>query len=147
VPTVVWIDEEGTIARPNGEIFGTDTFADFTGIDSTPELDALRRWATTGVLPIEPEEAAGAVADLSDDEVDARLHFRLGAEAIRQGFDESGREHLLEASALAPMDFSVRRAAMPLLGEDPFGQGFLDLYEDWVAQGSPYHGLPKSKKA
>ena len=32
VPTVVWIDEKGTIVRPNELAFGTDTFADFTGV-------------------------------------------------------------------------------------------------------------------
>jgi hypothetical protein len=35
----------------------------------------------------------------------------------------------------------VRRAAMPLVGQDPFGQEFLTLYEEWKAQGMPYHGL------
>jgi len=31
---------------------------------------------------------------------------------------------------------------MPLLGEDPFGQRFLDLYDEWQDAGAPYHGLP-----
>jgi hypothetical protein len=31
---------------------------------------------------------------------------------------------------------------MPLLGEDPFGQDFLDLYDEWQSMGAPYHGLP-----
>jgi len=142
VPTVIWIDEEGTIVRPNSVAFGTDTFSDFTGITSAPHLDAVRRWVLQGELPLTATDAAGAVADLSDDEIDARLHFRVGIEARRQGHLEAAEAHLRRAGALAPMDFSVRRAAMPLLGEDPFGQGFLDLYEDWQAIGAPYHGLP-----
>ena len=36
VPTVVWIDEEDNIARPNGVAHGTDIFADFTGVESAP---------------------------------------------------------------------------------------------------------------
>jgi hypothetical protein len=31
VPTVVWIDERGRIARPNDVAFGTDTFRHITG--------------------------------------------------------------------------------------------------------------------
>lgn len=142
VPTVIWIDESGTIVRPNGLAFGTDTFADFTGVTSAPHLDAVRRWVRNGELPMSAIEAAGAVADLSDDEIDARLHFRVGVQARQQGNPEAAVVHLRRAGALAPMDFSVHRAAMPLLGEDPFGQEFLDLYEDWRAVGAPYHGLP-----
>jgi peroxiredoxin len=142
VPTVIWIDEMGTIVRPNGQAFGTDTFADFTGVSSAPHLDAVRRWVRDGELPLAPEDAARAVADLDDDEIDARLHFRFGVEARRQGRAEVAERHLRRAGELAPMDFSVRRAAMPLLGEDPFGQGFLDLYDRWLAVGAPYHGLP-----
>ncbi len=142
VPTAVWIDEEGRIARPNGLAFGTDTFADFTGVDSAPTLAAIRRWVRHCEIPIDPLSAAGAVADLSDDELDARLHFRVGAEARRQGDEVAAERNLRRAGELAPFDFSVRRAAMPLLGEDPFGQDFLDLFAQWQDQGAPYHGLP-----
>jgi peroxiredoxin len=142
VPTAVWIDEEGRIARPNGLVFGTDTFAEFTGVDSAPTLAAIRRWVRDGEVPMDPAEAAGAVADLTDDEVDARLHFRVGAEARRQGDEAAAERHLRRAGELAPLDFSVRRAAMPLLGEDPFGQDFLDLFAEWQTEGAPYHGLP-----
>ena len=34
VPTVVWIDEDGSIARPNDVAFGQYTFKALTGIDS-----------------------------------------------------------------------------------------------------------------
>ena len=142
VPTAVWIDEEGRIARPNGLVFGTDTFAEFTGVDSGPTLAAIRRWVRDGEVPMDPAQAAGAVADLTDDEVDARLYFRVGAEARRQGNDAAAERNLRRAGELAPMDFSVRRAAMPLLGEDPFGQDFLDLFAEWQSEGAPYHGLP-----
>ena len=38
-------------------------------------------------------------------------------------------------------DFTIRRAAMPLNGGDPFGQEFFTMYEAWQAAGTPYHGL------
>src|SRR2546421_12677294 len=57
VPTVVWIDEEDRIVRPNGVAFGTDTFKDFTGVEAAPHLDAVRRWVRDGVEPIAPQDA------------------------------------------------------------------------------------------
>jgi len=142
VPTVVWIDEEDRIVRPNGAAFGTDTFADFTGVESAPHLDEVRRWVREGVVPVTEDEARHAVGDLSSDEVLARLHFRVAAEARRRGDKEATRRHLARASELAPDDLTIWRAAMPLVGEDPFGDGFFVKYEEWRQKGSPFHGLP-----
>ena len=142
VPTVVWIDEEDNIARPNGVAFGSDLFADFTGVEAAPHLDELRRWARHGEVPVTRDEAREAVGDLSEDEVLARLHFRLAAEAHRQGDEGATRRHVATASALAPDDLTIWRAGMPLVGEDPFGDRFLAKYEEWKQKGMPYHGLP-----
>ena len=81
------------------------------------------------------------MAALSDDEVLARLHFRVAAVALRHGDQDNARRHFERATALAPMDFTIRRAAMPLLGDDPFGPTFFNLWEEWEDAGSPYHGL------
>ncbi len=147
VPTVVWIDEDGRIARPNGEAFGSDTFADFTGADSSPHKELVRRWVRDDELPMSDHEARHAVADLSDDEVLARLHFRIAAEAHRRGDTGTTRSHVLRAGELAPDDLTVWRAGMPLIGEDPFGQGFLDRYDEWRAKGSPAHSMPSVRAA
>ena len=85
VPTVVWIDEEGRIARPVGAAHGTDLFTEFTGIEAEPHLDEVRRWVHDGHLPITGLEARAAVDDLTEDEVLARLHFRVASEAHRAG--------------------------------------------------------------
>jgi peroxiredoxin len=142
VPTVVWIDEEDHIVRPIGAAHGTDLFAEFTGIESKPHLDEVRRWVSDGVVPMAEDEARAAVADLSEDEVLARLHFRVASEAHRAGDEDATRRHLHRASALAPDDLTIWRAAMPLLGQDPFGDDFLVRYEEWREKGSPAHGLP-----
>jgi hypothetical protein len=81
------------------------------------------------------------VADLSEDEVTARLHFRIGADAHRRGDEAVARRQMALAAELAPLDWTVRRAAMPLVGQDPFGEGFLSLYDGWTERGMPYHGL------
>jgi len=139
VPTVVWIDETGRIVRPNTPAFGTDTFADFHGVPSGPHLDAIRDWVRTGEVDADAA-AAGIVAELSDEEIDARLWFRIGAHLHRVGRDDEAVAPFETARSLAPLDFTVARAAMPLTGRDPFGQEFLDLYDDWVAAGRPFHG-------
>jgi peroxiredoxin len=141
VPTVVWIDEEDRIMRPNGVAFGTDMFIEFTGVESGPHLDAVRRWVNDGEAPISDSDARQAVADLSDDELLARLHFRVAAEALRQDDEVTARRHFEAANALAPLDFTIGRAALPLMGDDPFGQTFFTLWEKWKEAGSPYHGL------
>jgi peroxiredoxin len=142
VPTVVWIDGSDRIVRPNAEAFGTDAFADFTGAESAPHLELVRRWVRTGEVPLDEARARGAVADLSDDQVRARLHFRVAAEACRRGDSATTRSHVDRATALAPDDLTVWRAAMPLVGEDPFGRDFLARYDAWRARGSPAHHLP-----
>lgn len=140
VPTVVWIDGDGTIARPNSAEVGSDLFVDFTGITPDAHMDQVRRWVRDGVVP---DDAAHEVADLDDDEVRARLAFRLGAHLRRIGDLDRAAHWFARAAELAPMDFTVRRAAMPLQDVDPFGEAFFELFGAWREAGSPYHGVPR----
>ena len=142
VPTVVWIDEDGRIARPNTPAFGTDLFTEFHGVPSGPHLDAIREWVRSGAAT-DPSggDSTVAVGELSDDEVEARLWFRVGAFLHAEGRDDEAVPAFARASALAPLDFTVARAAMPLTGRDPFGEEFMALYAEWDAAGRPFHGL------
>ena len=141
VPTVIWIDEDDRIVRPNSVAFSTDMFAEFTNARSGPHLDAVRAWVRDCTRSITDDEARTAVPDLTDDEVRARLHFRIATEARRRGDGDVARRHFVRAGELAPTDFTIRRAAMPLMGEDPFGEDFMGLYQEWQDAGSPFHGL------
>ena len=142
VPTVVWIDEDDRIVRPNGVAFGSDLFKDFTGVEAGPHNDLVRHWVHDDVEPTASQSPPDAVGDLSDDEVLARLHFRVAVHARRAGGDETERRHFDLAGELAPHDFTIRRAALPLVGDDPFGEKFFAIYGEWEAAGMPYHGLP-----
>jgi hypothetical protein len=141
VPTVIWIDEDERIVRPNGVAFGTDTFKDFTGVEAGPHFDLVRRWVRDGDLPMTDDDARSAVADLTEDEVLARLHFRVAVQARRSGDDDVARRHFERAGELAPHDWTIRRATMPLVGEDPFGEKFFSMYQQWEDAGKPYHGI------
>ncbi len=141
VPTVIWIDEDDNIVRPNGVGFSIDMFKEFTGFDSTEHLDAIRAWVRNDVVDVAFADAKDDVGDLSDDEVNARLHFRVAAYLARQGDDVAAARHFAAAGELAPNDFTIRRAAMPLQDVDPFGEKFFELYGEWASNGSPYHGI------
>ena len=138
VPAVVWIDEDGRIARPNAYEFGSDLLAEFTGRTCGAHFDQIREWVHNGAVP---EDASSQIADLSDDEVAARLHFRLAAHLRRNGDEDGAARHFGTAAQLAPLDFTVVRAAMPLQGESPFGEEFFEVLAEFEAAGSPFHGI------
>lgn len=141
VPTVVWIDEDDGLVRPNDVAFGDNQFKDFHGIDSQPHHDALRRWVLDDELPFSgDDEVRGRQMPPSDDEQRGRAEYRLALHLRRQGRERAADRHFDRAGELAPMDFTIRRAAMPLRGQDPFGEPFFELYGEWEAAGKPYYG-------
>jgi peroxiredoxin len=143
VPTVVWIDEHDRVVRPNTAAFGNDEFIDFTGIPSAPHLAALERWVEQDEMPFADEGELRQQQVLPTDDAQlARTEFRLGLALHRAGHDEAAGHHFDEAGRLAPNDFTIRRAAMPLRGQDPFGEPFFELYEEWAAAGRPYYREP-----
>lgn len=132
VPSTVWLDEDGRVVKPPTIAPGDDQFREFTELDSGRHHDALRRWVRAGELPKvapsrEPDESLRA----------ARAERRLGAWLHRAGFPAAAERHLQAAVDLAPLDFTIRRASMPLRGQDPFGTEFFELWEEWNAAGRP----------
>ena len=142
VPTVVWIDEDDHIVRPNGVAFGTDLFADFTGVRAGPHLDEVRRWVNDGSVPLTEDEARRAVDDLSETRCwpDCTSGWRPRPTGRGRGHHPPPRRRGLGAG---PDDLTIWRAAMPLVGEDPFGDDFLARYEEWRQKGSPPTGWPR----
>ena len=142
VPTVIWIDEKGKIARPAASEFGTDVFTEITGIKREFHMQQVREWVKEGKVP---SDASYAVSDLSYEEIQARLYFRIAAHLRRENQLPEAETYFKKAEELAPLDFTIVRASMPLRGKNPFGQEFFDLYQKYQEAGSPYHGIPRRK--
>jgi hypothetical protein len=135
VPSTVWVDEDDRVVRAPVIAPVDDLFKEFTGIDAAVHHEQLRRWVREGVLP-----AARAVDAPSFDEQLARAERRLGAYLHRTGRHDLAAPHLARAAALAPMDWTIRRGTLPLLGDDPFGPKFFDFVGEWSAAGRPGYG-------
>jgi hypothetical protein len=137
VPTVVWVDEDRRVVRRPSTEFSDDSFRDFHGVPSGPHLDAVRRWVRDGEVP-DDLPARGWTGRLSPEQRQARVEFRLALELLRRGEQEAAATHVAAADALAPDDLSIWRAGMQLVGQDPFGEAFLERYADWQTR----HGGP-----
>jgi hypothetical protein len=139
VPTVVWIDERGRIARPNDVAFGTDTFRHLTGLESAKHLAALRAWVR-GEQPGLPEAQVRARLSLpTPGDQEARAEFGLGAWLYTEGRPAAAARHFVRAGELAPHHFTIRRGSMPMRGIDPMGPEFRQMWNDWAARGERYY--------
>ena len=139
VPTVVWIDEQGRIARPNDVAFGSDQFKDLTGIESAPHLEALRLWVKEGKAPLTPDQVRRQQMLPSAGQQMARAEFTLAWHLHQAGKTRAAERHFVRAGELAPHDFTIRRGSMPIRGLDPMGPDFVGLFNEWVQAGRPYY--------
>ncbi|PZG18644.1 TlpA family protein disulfide reductase [Spongiactinospora gelatinilytica] len=143
VPTVVWIDEDGRIARPQDTMTATDTFRSMNGLSSEAATAALRRWVRTGESGLSGHAVREHLRTPTDDERLARLHGRIAAWLFRRGRTAAAGRHLAKAAELAPHDLSIRRGLMPLAGVDPFGDEYFRLREELERAGVMiYRPLP-----
>jgi hypothetical protein len=130
VPTMVWIDEAGRIVRPNDTRFGTDTFTQFHGLRAEPYLAALRAWVREGRGALAPDEVRRHQLLPTPEGQRARAHRALAWWLHRQGRRAAAERHFARAGALAPLDWTIRRGAMPIRGVNPMGPEFFALYRE-----------------
>ena len=143
VPTVLWIDEEGRIARPNDVTFGSNQFREMTGIDSDIHLDRLRAWVRGEAPAMTDEEIRASQSLPSATDQLARTEFTLAWWLSQRGHEEAAERHFVRAGELAPHDFMIRRGSMPIRGLDPMGEDFMAMVRSWTEAGNAYyHPLP-----
>jgi hypothetical protein len=139
VPTVLWIDERGRIARPNDVAFGTDTFKHITGLPAAPHLAALRAWVRGEQPGLDAERARSLQSLPTAVDQQARAEFALGQWLWERGRLAAAERHFLRAGELAPHDFTIRRGTMPMRGIDPMGPQFREMRQSWVGAGNSYY--------
>ena len=127
VPTLIWIDERGRICRPHDAQFGTDTFASYTGKLSAPYLEMLQRWVRDGAGALPADEVRRLSPAPTRETQLARAERALAWHLHQAGRNEAAQRHFERAGQLAPLDWTIRRGSMPLLGENPFGPAFFEL--------------------
>jgi hypothetical protein len=139
VPTVVWIDEAGHIARPNDVAFTTEKGGRYAGVSTGRQMALLRSWVR-GDLPDPGDDLIRQrIAPVSADAGLARAQFGLGWWLFQAGRHDAAEHHFGIAGDLAPDDFMIRRGTMPLRGSDPFGPEFVEMVTDWLGRGNSYY--------
>jgi len=139
VPTIVWIDEEGLVARPNDVAFGRDTFKAITGIDSAKHLEALRAWVRGEAPSMTPDNVRSLRSLPTRQDQEARAEFGLAFWLYEHGRNEAAERHFLRGGELAPHDFMIRRSSLPMRGIDPMGPEFAKMLMEWEAAGNSYY--------
>ena len=138
VPTVIWIDEEGRIVRPNDAFFVDTTYSELTGFHPDKPIAALRAWVKGEAAALAPGIDARPPAPTADHQL-ARTHFSLGWWLAQQCRHDEAEPHFVTAGELAPDDFTIRRGSMNIRGLDPSGPDFFKIAGDWVASGHTYY--------
>ncbi len=144
VPTILWIDEEGKIVRPNDVAYGDNTWQEVTGLDADVHKGALRKWVKGGEVPF----PLGRVRELQSlptaEHQEARAEFAMAQYLWTQSKAEAAKRHFERAGELAPHDFTIRRGSMPMRDIDPMGEEFFKMAGEWAEAGNEwYHPLPE----
>jgi tetratricopeptide (TPR) repeat protein len=149
VPTGVWIDEKGTIVRPNEVAFIDDRFKNFTGLDSAPYLNALKDWVEKGnksQYALTDEQLRQKLSPPDPNALLASAEFGLGEQLYATGHLAEAIPHFKEAQRLNPKSWNYKRQAYKLSSESDYGTTFLQ--EVQKAGGSkmyyPPPDLPKT---
>ncbi|GAB2835264.1 hypothetical protein GCM10022221_37820 [Actinocorallia aurea] len=139
VPTVVWIDEEGRVARPQDTQFATDLFREMSGIAAAAALGALGRWVEDGDSGLSRADVERTTRHATPERQRARTEAALGLWLHRNGRETEAEEHFAAAGELAPEDVTIWRGTMPLRGIDPMGEAYFARRDAMVEAGIPVY--------
>ena len=147
VPTVVWIDEAGAIARAPRVEHATNMYAFAHGLDCEPHLAALQRWVREGIADMSQADIDAEQLAPTWDEQMARAEFALGWRLYQLGRSEAASAAFDRAEKLSPLDWTIRRGSMRLRGQNPFGDEFGRAWSEWDELGRPdYAALAAARR-
>jgi peroxiredoxin len=147
VPTVIWIDEEGRIARPPRVEHGSNQYAFVHKLDCEPHMNALKHWILTGETDFSAQQTVEQIVPPTFEEQLARAEHALAWHLYQHGQADAAKAHWEKAIALSPNDWTIRRGSMWLRGEDPFGNDFFQVWDEWEKSGKPdYISLAAERK-
>lgn len=129
VPTMLWIDESGTICRPHDSQYGTDTFTAFHKKESAPYLEMIREWVRNGAGAMSEAEIRAHQPVPDETSQLARLERAVAWHLLKADRPKAAEAHFDRAATLAPKDWTIARGSMPLRGGNPFGPEFFALAE------------------
>lgn len=139
IPTILWIDENGVIVRPNDVAYGDNKYQSVTGLDSAAHATALRAWVKGEAAPFSAERARELQSLPTAAHQEARAEFALAQWLFAQGSSAAAEQHFVRAGELAPQDFTIRRGSMPMRNIDPMGPQFFEMVTQWREAGNPYY--------
>src|SRR5262249_21355445 len=119
----------------NDQQFGTDVFVELTGKPSGPFLAALRAWVHEGRGALAADEVRDQQLLPTAEHQLARAEFRLAWHLQQLGKTAAAERHFLRAGELAPNDWTIRRAQLPIRGIDPMtSDEFIALWQAGIPQ-------------
>lgn len=137
VPTVIWIDEAGKIARPPRVEHGSNKYAFVHKLDCEPHMQALKHWIATGETDFSAQQITEQMVPPTFEEQLARAEHALAWYLYQNDQPDAAKIHWDTAIALSPNDWTIRRGSMWLRGEDPFGNDFFQVWDEWEKSGKP----------
>ena len=148
VPTAVWIDEKGRIARPNETAFIDNRFTSMHGIDAAPYLNALRDWLARGeksIYVMNAEQLRQHMRPPNADHLLADANFKVAQYLVSIGHNSEAIPYFKTAQKLQPESWNYKRQAWLLADpEKDYGTNFMK--EVRALNGKPYYqplDLPK----
>ncbi|MEM1335248.1 MAG: hypothetical protein AAGG08_17495 [Actinomycetota bacterium] len=169
IPNVIWIDEAGVIVRPAepgwagpqeypqwlADIMaererkaaeqGEEALAALrAGQDRDSYADAIRDWAANGAsspYAMSPDEVIEASRPRDAGQSEAAARFELGAAAWRSGDRESAFAHWRETHRLDPSNWTYKRQAWSLVGNEAAGGGEVGRFMQFATDETwPFEG-------
>lgn len=139
VPTGVWIDEEGKIARPSEVAYSRNVALLSIKVEGDKYVDALRDWVKNGEqseFVVGAERVQERLATPSKEAALADANFKLAVYFHQQQDKSRADKYFAEAQRLQPDDWNYHRQQWSF---DPQTALKLWMQKYTALQGKPYY--------